>query len=119
MMLMDDEKMRFLADHDVDVCTSLDGPADIHDKNRVDVGGRGSHAEVIEKIERFSKQFGRKVHMLPTITKDSLAHPEKIIDEYLRLGQGEIAFRPVNRIGYACNCWDRYRVYGRGIQCLL
>ncbi len=106
LSLMDDDKMRFLADHDVDVCTSLDGPADIHDKNRKDVGGRGTHAEVVEKIERFSKQFGRKIHMLPTITRHSLAHPERIIDEYLRLGQGEIPLRPVNRIGYACNCWE-------------
>ena len=45
MLLMDDEKIRFLADHDVVVCTSLDGPADIHDKNRVDVAGRGTHAQ--------------------------------------------------------------------------
>ncbi len=106
MLLLDDEKMRFLADNDVVVCTSLDGPADIHDKGRVDVAGRGTHAQVIEKIERYSKQFGRRVHMLPTITKHSLAHPERIIDEYLRLGQGEIALRPVNRIGYACGNWD-------------
>ncbi|MDP2653399.1 MAG: His-Xaa-Ser system radical SAM maturase HxsB [Candidatus Omnitrophota bacterium] len=106
MLLLDDEKMRFLADHDVQVCTSLDGPADIHDKNRVTVGGRGSHAEVVEKIEHLAKKFGRRVSMLPTITRHSLAHPERIIDEYLRLGQGEIALRPVNKIGYACNCWD-------------
>ena len=44
--------------------------------------------------------------MLPTITRHSLAHPERIIDEYLRLGQGEIALRPVNRIGYACGNWE-------------
>ena len=106
MLLMDDEKMRFFVDHDVDVCTSLDGPAEIHDKNRVDISGRGTHAELVEKIERFSRQFGRKVHMLPTITRHSLAHPEKIIDEYLRLGQGEIPLRPVNRIGYACGHWE-------------
>lgn len=106
LMLMDDEKMRFLADHDVGVCTSLDGPADIHDKNKVDAAGRGTHAQVVEKIERFSKQFGRKVHMLPTITRASLAYPERIVDEYLRLGQGEIALRPVNRIGYACDHWE-------------
>ena len=106
MLLMDDEKMRFLADHDVDVCASLDGPADIHDKNKTDADGRGTHAQVVEKIEHFSKQFGRKAHMLPTITRHSLAHPERIIDEYLRLGQGEIALRPVNRIGYACGCWE-------------
>ena len=106
MLLMDDEKMRFLAEHDVAVCTSLDGPADIHDKNRVDVAGRGTHAQVVEKVARFAKEFGRKVHMLPTITRHSLAHPERIIDEYLRMGQGEIALRPVNRIGYACGNWN-------------
>ena len=106
MMLLDDEKMRFLADHDVVVCTSVDGPADIHDKNRVDVAGRGTHAKVMERIETYTKKFGRKVHMLPTITKHSLAHPERIIDEYLRLGQGEIALRPVSRIGYACGNWE-------------
>jgi His-Xaa-Ser system radical SAM maturase HxsB len=106
MLLMDDEKMRFLVDHDVDVCASLDGPADIHDKNKTYADGQGTHAQVVEKIEHFSKQFGRKVHMLPTITRHSLAHPERVIDEYLRLGQGEIALRPVNRIGYACSCWE-------------
>ncbi len=106
MLLMDDEKMRFLADHDVDVCTSLDGPADIHDKSRVDVAGQGTHAQVVEKVMRFSKDFGRRVHMLPTISRHSLAHPERIVDEYLRLGQGEIALRPVNRIGYACGNWE-------------
>lgn len=105
MLLMDDEKMGFLADHDVLVCTSLDGPADIHDKNRVDVAGRGSHAQLVEKIGYFSRKFGRTIHMLPTITRHSLSHPEKIIDEYIRLGQGEIALRPVNKIGYACGHW--------------
>ena len=55
LLLMDDEKMRFLADHDVDVCTSLDGPADIHDKNKMDVAGRGTHAQVVEKIDAFLK----------------------------------------------------------------
>ncbi len=106
MLLMDEEKMRFFVDHDVSVCTSVDGPADIHDQNRKDVAGRGTHAQVIEKIEYFAKKFGRKVGMLPTITRHSLAHPERIIDEYLRLGNTEIALRPVSRIGYACNCWE-------------
>ena len=106
LLLMDDEKMRFLVDHDVSICTSLDGPADIHDKNRVDVSGRGTHAQVVEKITHFTKKFGRKIHMLPTITKHSLGHPERIIDEYLALGQGDIALRPANRIGYACGNWE-------------
>jgi len=107
LMLLDDDKMQFFADHDVAVCSSLDGPADIHDKNRIDVVGRGSYAQVIEKIERYKNKFGRKVHLMPTITRHSLAHPERIVDEYLRLGQGEIPLRQVNKIGYACNCWEK------------
>ncbi len=106
LLLMDDEKMQFLVDHDVAVCTSLDGPADIHDRNRIDVAGRGTHAKMIEKIQHLTKKFGRKINMLPTITRHSLPHPERIIDEYLRLGQGEIALRPANRIGYACGNWE-------------
>lgn len=107
MTLMDDEKMRFFMEHNVDLCTSLDGPAEIHDKNRVDVSGGPTYAEVIEKITSLSKKYGRTIHMLPTITKHSLQNPEKIIDEYLRLGQKEIALRPVNRIGYAKGNWDK------------
>ncbi len=107
MMLMDDEKMKFLADHDVLICSSLDGPEDLHDKNRINVAGRGSYAEVMKKVERYQGKYGKKVHMLPTITRDSLDQPERIIDEYLRLGHGEIALRPVNKIGYACDCWDK------------
>ena len=106
MLLLDDEKMQFLVDHDVRVCTSVDGPADMHDKYRTNVAGKGSHAQLMEKISRFSQKFGRKVHMIPTITKNSLSQPERIIDEYVRLGQDEIALRPVSKIGYACDCWD-------------
>ncbi len=106
MLLMDDEKMKFLADHHVGVCTSVDGPADIHDKNRKNLAGKGSHAQVMEKVERYTKKFGQKVYMLPTITRYSLDHPERIIDEYLRLGQTDIALRPVSKIGYAIDAWD-------------
>ena len=60
MMLMDDEKMKFLADHDVIVCSSLDGPADIHDTSRIDVAGRSSYAKVVEKINRYESKFGLK-----------------------------------------------------------
>ena len=106
MLLMDDEKMRFLAEHNVSVCTSVDGPEDIHDKNRKNIKGKGSYVQLMEKISRFQKKFGRKVHMIPTITRHSLAHPERIIDEYVRLGQREISLRPVSKIGYACDCWE-------------
>lgn len=105
MLLLDDAKMAFLAEHDVDVCTSLDGPAFIHDQNRVDVAGRGTHAEVLKQVEKFQHKYGRKVNMLPTITRLSLDHPEAIIDEYIRLGQTEIPLRPANNMGFARCSW--------------
>ncbi len=105
LMLLDDKKMAFLAKHDVDVCSSLDGPKDIHDRNRVDIEGRGTYSEVVARIRRFKDKFGRKVTLLPTITKHSLAHPERIIDEYVSLGQEEISLRPANCMGSARCSW--------------
>lgn len=127
MLLMDDEKMSFLGDHDVTLCTSVDGPADIHDKNRKNIAGQGTYAQVMDKVARFKQKFGRKVYMLPTITKHSLEHPERIIDEYVRLDQTDIALRPVNKIGYAIDNWEQigytaaeFNVfYGRAMKYLM
>jgi His-Xaa-Ser system radical SAM maturase HxsB len=104
-LLLDDAKMKVLADNDVDVCISFDGPKEIHDANRVIEGGRGTYDEVVGKIKRFKSKFGKRAGLLSTITKASLAHPEKIIDEYVRLGQPEICLRPVNNMGAACGTW--------------
>lgn len=64
----------------------------------------------MDQISRYSQKFGRKVHLIPTITKNSLHQPERIIDEYIRLGQTEIALRPVSKIGYACDCWMKWGI---------
>lgn len=107
MLLLDDAKMAFLAKNDVKVCASLDGPEDIHDKNRVYRDHGGTYRDVIGKIIRFQERFGRKVSLLPTITKFSLKDPERIIDEYVRLGQEEIALRPANCMGAASDAWSK------------
>ncbi len=107
LLLLDDAKMKVLSDHGVEVCASFDGPKDIHDANRVHEGGRGTYDELVAKIDRFHGKFGGRVGFLSTITKASLAHPEKIIDEYVRRGQQEICLRPVNNMGAACSAWPR------------
>ncbi|MFH0753932.1 MAG: radical SAM protein, partial [Candidatus Omnitrophota bacterium] len=105
LLLLDDEKMKVLADHNVGVCTSFDGPKDIHDANRVYAGGQGTYDALLAKASRFKKVFGRDVGFLSTITKASLAHPQRIVDEYVRHGQQEICLRPVNNMGAACGAW--------------
>jgi uncharacterized protein len=47
-----DEWLAFLQRHDIGVGVSLDGPPEIHDARRVDVGGRPTSARVREGIER-------------------------------------------------------------------
>lgn len=105
MTLLDDEKMAFLADNDVEVCASLDGPQDIHDKNRVFKNGKGTYELVLGNIRKMKKKFNRKVNLLPTITRYSLPRMKDIIDEYVRLEQDDIPLRPVNKIGVACSNW--------------
>jgi uncharacterized protein len=51
-VLLSDEFIELFAEHEVGVSISLDGPAEIHDRNRLDRNGRGSHSQVIEAIAR-------------------------------------------------------------------
>lgn len=50
-ILIDPEWVDILNDYDVFVTVSVDGPEAIHDKNRVDMKGRGTHADVLRGIE--------------------------------------------------------------------
>jgi uncharacterized protein len=50
--LIDDDWVRVLRAYDVRVGVSIDGPPEVHDANRVDHAGRGSHAQVERGIER-------------------------------------------------------------------
>jgi His-Xaa-Ser system radical SAM maturase HxsB len=105
LMLLDDEKMKVLAKNNVQVCSSLDGPQDIHDANRRDLGGDGTYRKVIAKVRQFEQKYGQKINFLPTITKRSLSRGTDIVDEYVRRQQSEICLRPVNNMGSACCAW--------------
>jgi uncharacterized protein len=49
---LDDRWLRFLRDHDFGVGVSLDGPPEVHDARRIDVGGRPTSPQVRAGIER-------------------------------------------------------------------
>ena len=51
-ILVDEEWVELFKTHDVDVTVSLDGPADINDKYRVDFKGRGTLAQTLQGLER-------------------------------------------------------------------
>ncbi|MGM5483867.1 MAG: His-Xaa-Ser system radical SAM maturase HxsB [Nanobdellota archaeon] len=112
-ILMDDEKMEYLLKHNVGICTSLDGPKELHNHNRRWMGKDNYNIVTywIKKInENYSKKSIKKqVSALTTITKESLKYPKEIIDEYVKLGLKTIHFRFLNKLGVAS---DNYSELG-------
>lgn len=112
-ILLDDEKVDFLVDNDVNICISVDGPAEVHDGNRVFEGGKGTYAHVeaaIKRVKDAYKKRGldqRKINLLPTLNRHSLSHARAIIDEYVRWGADRIALRPINKIGGGECRWEK------------
>ncbi len=110
LLLLDDEKLKFLLDNNVSIVTSLDGPACVHDKNRPYLGNRKSHALVVKQIKKVSKaiiekrksspgQFVDQLNAITTITKFSLPYAKEIVDQYVSLGFNNIFVRPLNPFG--------------------
>jgi His-Xaa-Ser system radical SAM maturase HxsB len=106
------DQYNYLVKHKVSICTSLDGPARLHNKHRVFLSGADSHQKTIIWLKKFKKSFNNKtfphhVNALATITRYSFPLYRQIIDEYIRLGLDQIHLRPVTQFGLAkCN-WSK------------
>jgi len=105
-----DEHLVFCRDHDMYISTSLDGPRELHNKNRPRIG-RNSHELTIEGIRRAREMLGMdKVAALMTTTEASLLLPVEIVDEYVRQGFRSIFLRSISPYGFAVKTGlaDRY-----------
>jgi His-Xaa-Ser system radical SAM maturase HxsB len=108
LAMMDEEKLAFLVDRKVQICTSIDGPEHIHTKQRILAGGN-SHREAIKWIERINKAYIDlgldptlyHVEALLTTTREALKYPKEIVDTYVGLGCRAIFLRPVDPFGFA------------------
>jgi uncharacterized protein len=108
LALMDEEKLAYLVDHKVQICTSIDGPEALHLKQRVLASGN-SHREAARWIERINKAYIDlgldstlyHVEALLTTTREALKIPREIVDTYVGLGCRAIFLRPVDPFGFA------------------
>ncbi len=99
MTLMTDEIAEFVLDNNIGLSTSLDGPKELHDRQRPFPDGNGSHDALMKWAEYFSAR-GRKLNFLPTITSISLEYdPKSIVDAYMEAGAKCIMFRSVYNVG--------------------
>jgi His-Xaa-Ser system radical SAM maturase HxsB len=108
--LMDAEKAGFIIEQDISVCTSLDGPADLHNANRTFSGG-DSHARASGWIKYFQDKRGAQPpggpSALLTVTRASLGRAREIVDEYARLKLPYVFFKPLSPLGLAREQWGR------------
>jgi len=108
LSLMDDEKLDYLLDRRVQMCTSLDGPADVHNKIRIFKGGN-SHELVLAWMKKINQRYADmgldvnqyRVEALPTITKPSLSRWKDIVDQFVEAGCRAIFLRKLDPFGFA------------------
>jgi uncharacterized protein len=127
LALLTGEMLDFCKAHDVSISTSLDGPADLHNKNRPRAGGK-SHELAVHGIKRAQQVLGvDRVSALMTTTEASLNRVEQIVDEYLSLGLDGIFLRPLSPYRFAVKTkqFERYNAtrwfdfYRRGLRYIL
>ncbi|HNH49395.1 MAG TPA: SPASM domain-containing protein, partial [Myxococcota bacterium] len=76
-LLLDAEWCRWLAEEEVLVGLSIDGPEALHDAYRVDRRGRGSFAAVIQAAQRL-REAGAAVNAMVTVHAANVGFPSEI-----------------------------------------
>ncbi|MBI4450897.1 His-Xaa-Ser system radical SAM maturase HxsB [Candidatus Woesearchaeota archaeon] len=96
---MDYDILDYCIKHEYGLCTSLDGPERVHNKNRTYFGGN-SYSSVVKWIKEIQSR-NYPINALMVATKYSLQFPEEIVDEYFKLGLPGIKLRHLDNIGFA------------------
>lgn len=101
LSLITDEVLEFCKLHKIFLSSSLDGPEDLHNKNRPRPG-RDSYAKFVEGLQRARTVLGYdSVSALMTTSPSSLSRVRAIIDEYVKLGFDSIFLRHLSPYGFA------------------
>jgi uncharacterized protein len=108
LSLMDEEKLAFLLAHRVQICTSIDGPKDLHDKQRKlpTLSAYDASEGWIRRINTAYVEAGLDpalyhVEALLTTTRASLGRYKEIVDTYADLGCRALFLRPIDPFGFA------------------
>jgi His-Xaa-Ser system radical SAM maturase HxsB len=108
LSLMDEEKLAYLVDNRVQICTSIDGPEHLHDKQRK-LPGLSAHKKATHWIRRINDAYAKMgldptlyhVEALLTTTRETLPRWKEVVDTYADLGCRALFLRPVDPFGFA------------------
>jgi len=101
LAFINDEILKFCSEYHILISTSLDGPEDLHNKNRPRPG-KNSYELTINGINKVKSQLGPdSISALMTTTKASLLRVKEIINEYISQNFNSIFLRPLSPYGFA------------------
>ena len=99
-VLLDEETLGYLAAHRFTVVVSLDGPGEVHDRNRPFADGSGSHRTVLRNLLAALEKHPRMIRVRATVRPEGFDLVQ--LDRYfLELGLAEFDFE----VEY-CGCRD-------------
>lgn len=102
LIALSDKILKFLKKNKILISTSLDGPRNIHDANRILPNGEGTYEIVLKNIKRAQVTTGaQNVAALMVTTKSNFHNLEKVVDEYIAKGFDSIFFRTLHPFGRA------------------
>lgn len=108
LALMDEEKLAFLIENKVQICTSIDGPKALHDKQRKlpTLSAFDKTTFWIGRINQAYTQMGLDpslyhVEALLTTTRQTLGAYREVVDTYVGLGCRALFLRPIDPFGFA------------------
>ncbi|NOZ94537.1 MAG: His-Xaa-Ser system radical SAM maturase HxsB, partial [Acidobacteria bacterium] len=117
MTTMDQETADWLLAQRVHLCTSLDGPKDLHDAQRRWLPQReiGAYDTVMHWVRTFNQGYIDAgldpnlwhVDALLTTTRATLSRWREVVDLYVSLGIRNLHMRPLNPYGYAVSAWKK------------
>ncbi len=93
ILLDNDDWCTFLRDSQFLVGVSIDGPKELHDHYRLDLGGHGTWDRVMSAIERM-KAFDVQYNTLSLVNRLTADHADEIFDFLIDLGMRYLQFIP-------------------------
>lgn len=99
LTFMNEHILDFLIKEQIGLCTSLDGNALVHNKNR------GDYDKTVYWIKKIKENY--RLNSMMLTTKQSLPYYKEIVDEYVNLKLDTIWIKPVNNLGYAQKAWKK------------
>lgn len=89
--LIDDAWCAFFREWNTGVGVSIDGPRELHDRNRKTRSGAGTFDRTIAGIRRL-RANDVPFHVISVLSRDSLAMPDEMLAFYLEEGIGQVCF---------------------------